>query len=93
LIRKNIDLAEENDKPIFILVPARTDTAIWQDILFPKAYESGCIYFFRGRLTFKGAKDPAPFPSALVIIGKTGQKYKDIECMLTAGGFPGTLMA
>jgi hypothetical protein len=27
-------------------------------------------YFVKGRLTFQGAKDSAPFPSAIVIMGR-----------------------
>jgi phage N-6-adenine-methyltransferase len=44
------------------LVPARTDTAWWH------GYASrGEIHFLRGRLTFGGCEDPAPFPSAVVV--------------------------
>lgn len=47
---------------IVALVPARTDTAWWHDYCI-KADE---IRFVRGRLRFYG-RDPAPFPSAVVI--------------------------
>jgi phage N-6-adenine-methyltransferase len=46
------------------LLPARTDTAWWHDYVIPYASE---IRFIRGRLKFGGAKNSAPFPSALII--------------------------
>lgn len=47
------------------LVPARTDTAWWQD------HVASCasIVFLRGRLAFGGQTVAAPFPSALVFWG------------------------
>lgn len=48
------------------LIPARTDTKLWQDMIFPKA---AVIIFLRGRLKFlvNGfEKGPSTFPSALV---------------------------
>lgn len=45
------------------LLPARTDTAWWQDYC-TKAFS---VNFLRGRLKFGGSKNSAPFPSALVI--------------------------
>jgi site-specific DNA-methyltransferase (adenine-specific) len=47
---------------VVCLVPARTDTAWWQDIAV-----LGEIRFLRGRLRFGGAATGAPFPSAVVI--------------------------
>lgn len=63
---------EESQKPgtvVCMLIPARTDTTYWHDyILNGKADE---VRFIKGRLKFTdeegNAKDPAPFPSALVI--------------------------
>jgi len=46
------------------LLPARTDTAWWQDNL--RAYGYCAI---RGRLRFSGAENSAPFPSALIYLG------------------------
>ena len=45
------------------LLPARTDTAWWQDYVQPYAD----VRFLRGRLKFGNAPNPAPFPSALAI--------------------------
>lgn len=54
---------------VVCLVPARTDTAWWQDYILD---ESGSMHaseirFLRGRLKFGGQKGSAPFPSAIVI--------------------------
>jgi site-specific DNA-methyltransferase (adenine-specific) len=49
------------------LIPARTDTRWFHDIVLPKARE---IRFIRGRLKFGDAKNSAPFPSMLVIYGE-----------------------
>ena len=63
---------------VVALVPARTDTAWWQDNV---AYAS-LVVFIRGRLKFGGAKNSAPFPSAFMVFGeiadyqaKTLQEY------------------
>ena len=47
---------------VVCLVPARTDTAWFQDYAM-----KGTVRFIRGRLKFGGHKNCAPFPSALVI--------------------------
>jgi DNA N-6-adenine-methyltransferase (Dam) len=46
------------------LIPARTDTRWFHDIVLPKAAE---IRFIRGRLKFGDAVNSAPFPSMIVI--------------------------
>ena len=46
------------------LIPARTDTRWFHDLVLPHATE---IRFLRGRLKFGGAKYNAPFPSMVVI--------------------------
>jgi len=50
-------------KLIVLLVPSRTDTRYWHDY-FMRADE---IRFIRGRLKFQGAKNSAPFPSAIIV--------------------------
>ncbi len=47
---------------VVCLVPARTDTAWWHDYA-----TKGRVTFIRGRLKFGGHKNPAPFPSAVVV--------------------------
>lgn len=49
---------------VVMLLPARTDTKWWHDCVIPHADE---IRFIKGRLRFGGAKNSAPFPSALVV--------------------------
>lgn len=56
----------EADVSVF-LVPARTDTKWFHDIVMPNAAE---IRFLRGRLKFGDAKNGAPFPSMVVIFKK-----------------------
>jgi len=46
-----------------MLLPARTDTARFHDLIFGKAE----IRFLRGRLKFAKARNNAPFPSMIVI--------------------------
>lgn len=49
------------------LIPARTDTRWFHDIVLPKAKE---IRFIRGRLKFGDAVNAAPFPSMIVIFAR-----------------------
>jgi len=46
------------------LIPARTDTRWFHDIVLRHARD---IRFLRGRLKFGNAKNPAPFPSMVVV--------------------------
>lgn len=48
-----------------MLLPVRTDTRWWQSYINnnPNVH----IIFIKGRLKFGGAKNPAPFPSAIVM--------------------------
>ncbi len=48
---------------IVCLLPARTDTKIFHDIILP----NGQIEFLRGRVKFVGGKSAAPFPSMSVV--------------------------
>ena len=52
------------------LIPARTDTE-WFSL-----YRDFPICFVRGRLTFKGNNDPAPFPSALAYLGPDDARFQ-----------------
>ena len=50
-----------------LLIPARPDTRVWHDLIFPMASE---IRFVRGRIRFETPDRkpaPAPFPSAVVV--------------------------
>jgi len=48
---------------VVCLIPARTDTAWWHDVVLPHS----AVRFLRGRIRFEGAAHPAPFPSAVAI--------------------------
>mgnify|MGYP001820679721 FL=1 len=56
---------EESQKgcTVVCLVPSRTDTKWWHDY----AMKADEIRYIKGRLKFGGAKNSAPFPSAIVI--------------------------
>src|SRR5712692_4945161 len=64
-----------NGTTVVCLVPARTDTSWWHDY----AVNASEIRFIRGRLKFGNSKDPAPFPSALIIIrgARAGRESAD----------------
>ena len=49
---------------VVCLIPSRTDTKYWHDYIFPYSRE---ITFLKGRLKFGGSKNPAPFPSAIIV--------------------------
>jgi phage N-6-adenine-methyltransferase len=58
---------EESQKPnttVVMLIPARTDTSYFHDYIYHNAKE---IRFLRGRLKFGDSKNPAPFPSMVVV--------------------------
>jgi hypothetical protein len=63
IIGKFLARAAEAEIAVF-LVPARTDTKWFHNLVLPKAKE---IRFLRGRLKFGESKNSAPFPSMIVI--------------------------
>jgi len=71
-IQKAADHADRGGTAIMLL-PARTDTAWFHEIVLPRAKE---IRFLRGRLKFGGAKENAPFPSIVVIFQKDIAKQR-----------------
>ena len=50
-------------KTVVFLIPSRTDTRWWHNYCMTATE----IRFIRGRLKFDDQKNPAPFPSAIVI--------------------------
>lgn len=60
--------AATSDATTVLLVPARTDVKWFHDIVLPRAE----VRFIKGRLKFGGSKDPAPFPTMLVIFRNGG---------------------
>jgi len=61
-VRYAYEQAQSGNCMVVSLLAARTDTAMFHDYC-----AKGEIRFLRGRLTFVGAPDPAPFPSMIVI--------------------------
>lgn len=55
---------------VVCLVPARTDTRWWQELVLRHA---ALVRFLPGRVTFGQAKHSAPFPSAVVVFDRTAQ--------------------
>jgi phage N-6-adenine-methyltransferase len=74
--------SSEQGATVVCLVPARTDTRWWHDYA-----TKGEVLLLRGRLKFGDAETSAPFPSALVVFGKTfGTKYYK-QCVACDGIF------
>ena len=57
---------------VVCLIPARTDTSYWHDIIFKHAKQ---IRFVRGKIKFGGSKWTAPFTSALIVF--SNKEYDD----------------
>jgi hypothetical protein len=81
-LEKCVEAGWEDEAEVIALVPARTDTSWWQRYCSPPepAY---AVCFWAGRLTFKGAPAPAPFPSALVYWGP--RRFRFAEAFASAG--------
>jgi site-specific DNA-methyltransferase (adenine-specific) len=65
-IAKAAGHAERGEATVVMLVPSRTDTSWWHEVVMPRAE----IRFVRGRLRFvagSGQVQPAPFPSAVLV--------------------------
>ena len=69
-VKKAYEEARGGGYSIVLLIPARTDTTYFHDYIYGKAE----IRFVRGRLRFTdnegNSRDPAPFPSMIVIYNK-----------------------
>jgi len=67
-------MALRNQATTVCLLPVRTDTELWHKYIWDEEKNSLRDYvsvrFIKGRLKFKQAKDPAPFPSMIVIFHK-----------------------
>lgn len=63
-VRKCSEEARKKSTTVVALIPARTDTRYFHQYIYQKAKE---IRFIKGRLKFGGCKNPAPFPSMIVI--------------------------
>ena len=65
-VLKAYEESVKHNSTVVVLIPARHDTKLWQNIIFPNANQ---VCFIKGRLKFGGAKESAPFSSALVVFG------------------------
>ena len=63
-ITKALEEHTKHNSTVVLLIPARPDTKVWQDVIFPNASQ---VCFVRGRLRFGESKENAPFPCALVV--------------------------
>ena len=63
----------KHNRRVVMLLPARTDIAVYHDIVLPRAT---CILFVRGRIKFKlpGKKNSATFPSMVVVFDSEAKK-------------------
>jgi site-specific DNA-methyltransferase (adenine-specific) len=66
-LAKWLERGLDADVAVF-LIPARTDTKWFHEIVLPKAKE---IRFIKGRLKFGVAVNSAPFPSMVVVFERT----------------------
>lgn len=63
-----------NSNLIAYLIPVRSDTKYWHELIMKFASE---IIFIKGRLNFNESKSPAPFPCVLVIFDK---RLGNVQC-------------
>ncbi len=73
IVKGLMELQANRAKTIVYLLPVRTDTAYWHDLILPNAAE---IRLVRGRLNFNEMKTPAPFPVCLVILERGNIQLK-----------------
>ena len=71
--------------PVVCLVPAKVDTAWWREA----TSQAALVRVFPGRLKFGEGKDPAPFPSALIVFGALTRRHgtKPARCAVCQGWF------
>lgn len=62
-IEKAYTTWREFGNTVVMLIPARTDTKAFHEFIYHQAE----IRFVKGRLKFNDGKNPAPFPSMVVI--------------------------
>ena len=62
-VKKCSDEAKKNHTRVVMLLPARTDTRWFHEYIYHHAE----IEFLKGRLKFSESRNPAPFPSMIVI--------------------------
>lgn len=63
-VKKCSEEAKKPNTKVVLLMPARTDTIVFHEYIYKKAHE---IRFLKGRLKFNDGKNPAPFPSMVIV--------------------------
>lgn len=81
-VRKARESAEKNGALVVGLLPARTDTKWWMDVM-----EATEIRFIKGRVKFGDSKQCAPFPSVIAVWGTP--KNPIVRTMEISGGYGG----
>lgn len=71
---------------ILALVPARTDTGWFRNVLSSPAE----VCLWRGRIRFLGAPHPATFPSAMIYWGPRGDAFRTVFKPIANGFLAGT---
>lgn len=67
-VKKASDEASKGNTTVVMLIPARTDTRYFHELIWNQPGVE--VRFLRGRLKFGAAKNSAPFPSMVVIFGR-----------------------
>lgn len=90
LVKKVVEQAKLHNIPAAILIPSRTDTKLWQDIIFPNC----SIIFISGRIKFEPSGEVdfkkvvnAPFPSALCFVNLNKEELVEIANRLNTKPF------
>jgi site-specific DNA-methyltransferase (adenine-specific) len=75
---------EERGVGSVFLLPARTDTRWWHDLVMPNFTMLG---FVKGRLKFDDQPVPAPFPCVLVRFGTVGADCYGVQTFDAKGNW------
>ena len=67
-VRKAWEESAKYNTVVVLLIPARTDTRYFHDYIYHRSE----IRFLKGRLKFGDSKNPAPFPSMIVVFRSGG---------------------
>lgn len=69
------------NEPVIAVLPARVDTKVWHDLIWP---EAAAIAWIEGRVTFPPAIQPAPFPVALVLLSRGSARARNRAAFVRA---------
>jgi hypothetical protein len=63
---------QDSNDELIALLPARVDANWFQELVIPHA---AALVFWKGRLTFEGAKNQAPFPTVFAYYGEDDRRF------------------